>query len=88
MNLYKLSQTENIGYDTYDACIVAAESEEAARKMLPNGANIIKGMSTQRLAEIIEWEWADQDKVIVEKIGTADPHITKPQVICSSFNAG
>lgn len=31
MNLYLLKQEINTGYDTYDSCVVAAESEEDAR---------------------------------------------------------
>ncbi len=36
MNLYKLSQNINNGYDTYDSCIVAAETEEEAREIHPS----------------------------------------------------
>ena len=35
MNLYFLNQIDNLGYGTYDSMIVAAESEENARKLYP-----------------------------------------------------
>jgi hypothetical protein len=35
MNLYKISQNSNNDYDTYDSAIVAAESEDAARRIHP-----------------------------------------------------
>lgn len=35
MNLYLLMQSENSGYDTYNAMVVAAENEEQARMMRP-----------------------------------------------------
>lgn len=38
MNLYLISQTENHNYDTYDAAVVRAESEEDARSIHPNSA--------------------------------------------------
>ena len=35
MNLYKVSQSENNAYDTYDAMIVAATTEDVARNTHP-----------------------------------------------------
>lgn len=31
MNIYLISQNKNVGYDTYDSAVVAAETAEAAR---------------------------------------------------------
>ena len=36
MNLYLLQQEENRGFDTYDALVVAAESEDDAIRIYPN----------------------------------------------------
>lgn len=36
MNIYRVSQTENNHYDTYDSIIVAAETEDDARNTLPS----------------------------------------------------
>ena len=35
MNLYHLSQEEEVSCDTFSACIVAAENEDAARRTHP-----------------------------------------------------
>lgn len=35
MKLFKIWQTENNGYDTYDSAVVAAESEEDAVNINP-----------------------------------------------------
>lgn len=78
MNLYKISQTVNRGYDTYDSVVVAAETEEAAQAMLP-------------VADLIECyrlhEWAAVEDVTVELIGLAVEGTTAG-VIVASFNAG
>lgn len=37
MKLWKISQTANDGYDTYDSAVVAAETEDEARLMHPDG---------------------------------------------------
>ena len=37
MKLYKISQTFNSGYDTYDCAIVCAKSEDVARNIIPGG---------------------------------------------------
>lgn len=79
MNLYLLSQTECTGYDTYDACVVCAASEEEARKIHPS--------------EYSGWNsncstWASSpDKVSVFLLGRASPDL-EPGLILSSFNAG
>jgi hypothetical protein len=36
MELYLLSQTENVGYDTYDSCVVAASDPEEAVRTGPD----------------------------------------------------
>ena len=33
LKLYRISQTVNTGYDTYDSAVVVAESEDAAREI-------------------------------------------------------
>jgi hypothetical protein len=80
MNLYKISQTVNNDYDTYDSAVVAAETEDEARRIHPN--------SELREPEWDPWHvWAPHDEIKVELIGTAAPGITKG-VIVASFNAG
>jgi hypothetical protein len=80
MNLYKISQTVNDSYDSYDSAVIAAETEEEARRIHPTGE--LQG---------VEWDkwhtWAKLDQIKVELIGTAAPGIAKG-VIVASFNAG
>jgi hypothetical protein len=38
MNLYLISRPGPYSYDEYEGAVVAAESEEAARRIHPNGA--------------------------------------------------
>jgi len=73
MKLWKISQTRNDGYDTYDSAIVAAETEDEAGKTSPGSAP--------------EYTWTDEAFVEVKLIGEAIPN-TKPGVILASFNAG
>lgn len=84
MNLYKISQTVNNDWDTYDSAIVAAENEEEARKINPS--------------IYVEGEWWNDDytsgswcstleQVNVELIGIAKEG-TKKGIIVASFNAG
>ncbi len=79
MNLYKISQTENSNYDTYDSAIVAAESEEIARNIHPDGDSYWNNSCGS---------WCTTpDQVIIELIGKAIKN-TKRGIILTSFNAG
>lgn len=79
MKLYLISQEVNTGYDTYDSAVVAAENEDAARRIMPGGWQ--------------EWgskfsSWAyDPSQVEVRYLGEAAPEIEAGE-ICASFNAG
>lgn len=77
LKIYKISQTENSGYDTYDSCIVCAESEDEARKITP---------CHYQWGRVDSW-CSSPHKVTVELIGEADSKIEKG-IILSSFNAG
>jgi hypothetical protein len=79
MNLYLISQNQNIGYDTYDSAVVVAKSEEDARLIHPrntdwNGTDDSYGA------------WCVKERVKVQLIGKAVKGISG--VICASFNAG
>jgi hypothetical protein len=79
MNLYLISQTENIGYDVYDSAIVAAESEEKAKLINPDKYNDFTSTYSS---------WCSSaDLVKVTYIGIAAEGITTG-VILASFNAG
>lgn len=80
MKLWRISQEENNGYDTYDSAVVAAKDEAAARLINPDGD---EGWTSERY-----WgAWCKTpDKVKVELIGKATPNIVAG-VIVASFNA-
>jgi hypothetical protein len=79
MKLWMLTQNEVGGYDTYDSCIVAANTEQEAKKIYP--------------CTYAEWgsigrSWASSpDRVTATCIGTATKG-TEAGVILASFNAG
>jgi hypothetical protein len=83
MNLYLLTQNKNTGYDTYDSCVVASESEEDAKTIHPNGE--INLPNSER--EYSSYSWAEPASIEAELIGIASTQITRG-VICASFNAG
>ena len=78
MNLYKISQTENDGYDTYDSAVVVADTEESARNMNPRG---------EWIKDYNAWA-SNPSKVKVELIGKALDTLEYGTFICKSFNAG
>lgn len=90
MNIYKISQYVNSGYDTYDSAVVYAESEDEARKLHPSGSQI-QGFNPPKVwweADYTYGSWADKlDQVEVQLLGQALSDAT-PGVICASFNAG
>ncbi len=76
MKIWKISQTQNDGYDTYDSAIVAAETEDEAREINPEGAWGRKYSA-----------WCQfPDDVTVEFIGVG--YQGDAGVILASFNAG
>ncbi len=79
MYLWKISQTENNGYDTYNAAVVAAETEDEARMIHPSGHSLANGDPY--------YVWV-KDPLLVrcELIGTAVEN--GPRVILASFCAG
>jgi hypothetical protein len=80
MNIYKIYQTENQNYDTYDECVVCAIDEDDAKSIHPSG-NDLKDCEYHR-------DWlSDKSLIFCKYIGIADPSI-KRGVICASFNAG
>ena len=80
MNLYLISQEENNDYDTYDAMIVCADSEEKARNITPEDDNSFPSLLWSSWCYLPE-------QVSVEYLGIADAKITR-EIILSSYNAG
>jgi len=81
MKLWIIEQSKNAGYDTYSDAVVAAETEEEARVIQPDG---------QPLRANEDWAystWAKPEFVSVRYIGEAAESISKG-VVCASFHAG
>ena len=76
MNLYKISQTVNNGYDTYDSAVVCAISKEKAKQIQPSTVGDWYALS-----------WCAVKDVGVKYIGKAGKDIPVG-VVMASFNAG
>jgi hypothetical protein len=94
MNLYLISQMENTGYDTFNAAVVAAESETEARRIHPDENHKWNDFSKkwendQGRPSSPDWlGWASTpDKVSVSLIGEAASGIDAG-VVLASFQAG
>ena len=86
MNIYKCSQNDNTGYDTFDAFVCYAKDETEAKNMLPEPT--WSSWSKEREGKYTTGEWAfGPDSVKVEFIGMA-PEQLEAGVILASFNAG
>lgn len=85
MKIYRISQSVNNYRDTYDAAIVAASSEEAARLTHPctESRDYLDWMSEE---ERFAYNWAPVEDVKVEYIGEAEANI-KAGVVLASFRA-
>lgn len=88
MKLYRISQTVNTGWDTYSDAVVAAESEDEARKIHPYANEW--GEEWHEADERL-WgsgTWAHEpSQVAVEYLGEACAEV-KRGVVCASFHAG
>ena len=102
LNLYLLTQDEYRDYDTFDSCVVAAYSEEEAKKIhpflhrfdklcLPLDCDEWKRWDDSEYIYQVQWEtemWASTpDNVECKLIGIAAEGIEPNSVVCSSFNA-
>jgi hypothetical protein len=98
MNLYKISQEKNCGYDTYDSAVVAAKSEDEARLIHPGWYESTSEVLTDGTwyrpwtyngrTHVNKGTWAEfPSDVVVEFLGQAAEGI-QPGTIVASFNAG
>lgn len=81
MKLWLISQKVNNDYDTYDSAIVAAETEDAAKNMRPDGTEFTDAES------LFFSSWCELKDVEIEYLGNAAKHI-KRGVILASYRAG
>lgn len=92
MKLYKISQSFNTEWYSYDSAIVVASSKEEARRIIPGPFYFYdKGFHYQYknqepAKEFLDPSWCHPKHVKVEEIGTT---IRKAgEVVNASFNAG
>jgi hypothetical protein len=87
MNLYLLKQYTNDNYDTYDSCVVCAESPKEAKLIHPSGHYRTTFKSEVDIDSFNAREdWAFIDEIECKLIGKAKEGIKKGVVI-SSFRA-
>lgn len=84
MKLFRISQTQDTGYDTFDSAVVAAEDETIAAFMDPQNG---EPMTAEEWGSNFPHWCSGPEHVRVTYLGTAAPGITRG-VICASFNAG
>lgn len=86
MNLYKIFQEVNNGYDTFDSAVVVAISEDDARSIHPSEYS-------DTVLSREEWEktpcgvWAPLEDVQVTYLGVASEALNRG-IVVASFNAG
>lgn len=96
-NIYKVSQSVNYGYDTYDSMIVVADNVEQARKMHPSNFRIwsdekecwlfVYSDGTTPKDSTSFSSWCLPHETTVELIGVTDLY-NENKVLLASFNAG
>lgn len=93
MKLWLISQNANNDWDTYDSAVVAAETEEEARRTYPNdedirwnGSKWLWYLDDDRVLDYSFSCWTSPDNVSVEFL--ADGFKGKAGPVCASFNAG
>ena len=81
-NIYKVSQSINNTYDTYDSIVCSAKDEAEAKTIMP--WEDFDGCEEEESRCIVE-QWAVPEYMKVELIGTTD---LPSGIILASFNAG
>lgn len=92
--LWRISQTKNLGWDTYESAVVAARTEVDARHIHPdadrtaaliwNGSQWVESGTARAMGND---EWVPPTAVTAVLIGTAAERI-EPGVVLASFRAG
>ncbi len=81
MKLFKISQSVNNVYDTYDSAIVCAKDKKEAKYIHPQYGSKWNGKDEDYST------WCSIKDVKVEYIGEAKTKLKKG-VVCASFHAG
>lgn len=92
MKLYKISQTKNTNWYSYDSAIVSAENSKDAKRIIPSPLYIYDGgfYYIYKMQEMNKEKtcpsWTSPANVKAELIGETD--LPAGEVVCASFNAG
>ena len=81
MRLYIISTNANDRFNAFSRAVVAAETEEDARKIHPDGRTVVADREDYLGA------WVPLSQVEVDYLGDAKPD-TKPGVILASYISG
>lgn len=95
MKLWRISQSVNNNWDTFDSAVVAAETEEEARCTYPsnwdngtrwNGSKWLRHLEDGRVLNGSTSCWTSPDNVSVQFL--ADGYDGPAGTVVASFNAG
>ena len=95
MNIYRVTRTDDWGYDDYSDFVCVAPDEETARKIAPEA--IVKYNMSYDPVQFLDdpkawvWGWVEADKIDtlkVELIGVANESYSSIQILCASYHAG
>jgi hypothetical protein len=82
LKLYRISQSVNNDYDTYDSAVVVARTEDEAQGIRPGGGDWDDGCCFQQWA-------ASKPSVDVVYLGEASGDLENfGEINCASYNAG
>ena len=93
MKLFLLTQPPSSRYDTFDCCVVCAESAEAAKLIHPSGLLVWHGddwwWDEKRFPSepANDQSWTSPDKVFVTYLGEATSDLSSG-VVLASLHAG
>lgn len=76
MNIYKLTRTDEVDWDEYEAAVVVARSAKDARKIHPGGR--LDGSSR---------DWTTQNRVVAHYLGKAGVRLERG-VMLTDFRRG
>jgi len=90
MKIYLLTQTACVGWDTYSSCVVIAASERDARRMHPDGGDLLPRTINEGDGPWgVGVSWPDDpDEVTVTLLGEAHDDHYEARVVCASYHAG
>lgn len=92
MKLFKISQTANDGWYTYDSAIVSAETSKEAKRIIPSPFYIYDGgfYYVYKMQEMSKEKtcpsWTSPANVTAVEVGETD--LPAGEVVCASFRAG